>query len=105
MGFAGGNSLRSIAPELASRFEVKHLESYTKEDFVVLAERVLIMRENTNPDTAKLIASTVAEHSLDTRDVIKFRRAMQGQTVEEVANVERLLGQKRMSVFGRIKEN
>lgn len=98
--FAGGNSLKSIAPELASRFEVKHLESYTKEDFVVVAERVLIMREDTNPDMAKLIATTVAQRSSDIRDVTKFRRAMQGQTVEEVNKVERLLGQKKMSVFG-----
>jgi Holliday junction DNA helicase RuvB len=103
--FAGGNSLKSIAPELASRFEIKHLEPYTREDFIVVAERVLTIRENTNPDMAKLIASTVAERSLDTCDVVKFRRAMQGQTIEEVNKVERLLGQKRMSVFGHSREN
>lgn len=103
--FAGGNSLKSIAPELASRFEVKYLEPYTKEDFVVVAERVLIMRENSDPDIARLIATTVAQRSLDIRDVIKLRRAMQGQTVEEVNNAERLLGQKRMSVFGHSREN
>jgi len=103
--FAGGNSLKSIAPELASRFVVKHLDPYTKEDFVAVAERVLVMRENTDPDMAKLIASTVAQRSLDIRDVTKFRRAMRGQTVEEVNNVERLLGQKRMSVFGHSNEN
>jgi Holliday junction DNA helicase RuvB len=103
--FAGGNSLKSIAPELASRFEIKHLEPYTREDFIVVAERVLTIRENTNPDMAKLIASTVAERSLDTRDVVKFRRAMQGQTIEEVNKVERLLGQKRMSVFGHPRGN
>lgn len=103
--FAGSNSLKGIAPELASRFEIKHLEPYTKEDFVVVADRVLTMRENTNPDIAKLIANTVAQRSLDIRDVVRFRRAMQAQTVEEVTHVERLLGQKRMSVFGRPHDN
>lgn len=98
--FAGGNSLKSIAPELASRFEIKYLEPYTKEDFIVVAERVLTMRENTNHEIAKLIASTVVNRSQDIRDVIKFRRAMQAQTTEEVVNVERLLGPKRISVFG-----
>jgi holliday junction DNA helicase RuvB len=103
--FAGGNSLKSVAPELASRFEIKYLEPYTREDFVVVAERVLTMRENTNPDMAKIIATIVAQRSLDIRDVAKFRRAMQDQTIDEVNNVERLFGQKKMSVFGRGHEN
>jgi holliday junction DNA helicase RuvB len=103
--FAGGNSLKSVAPELASRFEVKHLEPYTKDDFVIVAERVLTMRENTIPDIAKLIAATVVKRSQDIRDVIKLRRAMQAQTIEEVNNAERLLGQKKISVFGRSLDN
>lgn len=101
--FAGANSMKSIAPELASRFHVVHMEPYTEEDFVVVAERVLSMRENTVPDIAKLIASTVATRSLDIRDVVKFRRAMNSQSVEEVWQVERLLGQKKMSVFQKNK--
>ena len=99
--FAGGNSLKGIAPELASRFEIKHMEPYTREDFLVVAERVLIMREDAEPGIARVIAATVADRSLDIRDVVKFRRAMQSQSIEEVREVERLLGQKRMSVFGR----
>ncbi len=97
--FAGGNSLKSVAPELASRFEVKHLEPYSKDDFVVVAGRVLTMREDTVPDIARLIALTVAQRSLNVRDVVRLRRAMQAQTTEEVNNAERLLGQKKMSVF------
>lgn len=97
--FSGGNSLKSIAPELASRFHIVHMEPYTKDDFVIVAERVLTLRENTTPDIAKLIATTVANRSLDIRDVVKFRRAMAVQTAEEVSRVEQLLGQKRMSVF------
>ena len=97
--FAGGNSLKSVAPELASRFLVKHMDPYTLDDFVVVAERVLTMRENTTPDIAKLIAATVARRSLDIRDVVKFRRAMQVLAIDEVNHVESLLGQSRMSVF------
>ncbi|MEE9202456.1 MAG: AAA family ATPase [Dehalococcoidia bacterium] len=100
--FAGGNSVKGIASELASRFHIVHMEPYTKEDFVVVAERVLTMRENTNAGIARLIATTVAQRSLDIRDVVKFRRAMQEQTAEEVDRVERLLGQRRMSVFQRV---
>jgi Holliday junction DNA helicase RuvB len=103
--FAGGNSLKSVAPELASRFEIKYLEPYTREDFVVVAERVLTMRENTIPDIAKLIATTVVKRSQDIRDVVKLRRAMHAQTIEEVNNAERLLGPKRISVFGRSVDN
>jgi Holliday junction DNA helicase RuvB len=102
--FAGGNSLKSIAPELASRFVVKHLEPYTKDDFILVAERVLTMRENTNPEIARIIAATVARRSLDIRDATKLRRAMQEQTIEEVNKVERLLGPKRISVFGHSPE-
>lgn len=97
--FAGGNSLKGMAPELASRFHIVHMEPYTVEDFVIVAERVLTMREDTTPDISKLIAGTVAQRSLDIRDVVRFRRAMQVQTDEEVSRVEQLLGQKRMSVF------
>lgn len=68
---------------------------------MVGAERVLTMRENTRLDVAKLIAATVARRSLDIRDVVKFRRAMQEQNQEEVDRVERLMGQRRMSVFRR----
>jgi Holliday junction DNA helicase RuvB len=99
--FAGGNSLKGIAPELASRFEIKHLEPYTKEDFIVVAERVLTMRESTTLDIARLIARTVAERSLDIRDVVRLRRAMKQQTADEVEQAEKLLGQRRISVFGR----
>lgn len=98
--FAGGNSLKSIAPELASRFHVMHMEPYSKDDFIVVAERVLTMRENTAPDIAKLVAGIVAQRSLDIRDVVRFRRAMQTQTGEETGRVEQLLAQKRMTVFG-----
>jgi len=97
--FAGGNSLKSVAPELASRFHIVHMEPYTREDFIVVAERVLTMRENTVPDIARLISTTVAQRSLDIRDVVKFRRAMQEQTEEETRKVERLLGQPKMTVF------
>lgn len=99
--FAGGNSLKGVALELASRFHIMEMEPYTREDFVVVAERVLAMSESTPPDIAKLIAATVALRSLDIRDVVKFRRAMQSQTSEEIDRVERLLGQKRISVFRR----
>lgn len=67
----------------------------------MVAERVLTMRENTGPDVAKFIAATAARRSLDMRDVVKLRRAMQEQTGDEVDRVERLLGQRRMSVFRR----
>lgn len=103
--FAGGNSLKSIAPELASRFEIKYLEPYTKDDFIIVAERVLTTRENTNPEIAKQIATTVAKRSLNIRDVIRLRRAMHAQTIEEVNNAERLLGPKSISVFGHSNEN
>ena len=71
----------------------------TEEDFVIVTERVLIMRENMDPDIAKLIATIAVERSLDIRDVVKFRRVLQGQTTEEVNNVGRLFGQNKMSVF------
>lgn len=101
--FAGGNSLKSVAPELASRFEIKYLEPYTRDDFVIVAERVLSLRENTSPDMAKMIAEIVACRSLDIRDVVRFRRAMKQQTPDEVEQTEKLLGQRRMSVFGKSK--
>ncbi len=69
--FAAGNSLKGIAPELASRFKIKQMEPYTRADFLVVAERVLSMREDTEPSIARLIAATVADRSLDIRDVVR----------------------------------
>ena len=94
-------SLNSRLSGLASRFTNIRAEPCTNEDFVIVAERVLTMRENTAANIAKFIAATVAQRTLDIRDVVKFRRAMQAQAEEEVDHVERLLGQRRMSVFGR----
>jgi len=102
--FASGNSLKSIALELASRFHIVHMEPYTRKDFIIVAERVLTMRESTASDIARLIATTVAQRSLDIRDVVKFRRAMQTQTEEEAHKMERLLGQPKMSVFKQCGE-
>src|SRR4030042_563431 len=65
--FAGGNSLKSVAPELASRFEIKYLEPYTIEDFVIVAERVLTMGEKHTSAIAQLIATTVVKRSQDIR--------------------------------------
>jgi len=47
-----------------------------------------VSRESTAPDIARLIATTVAKRSLDIRDVVKFRRAMQTQTEEEAHKME-----------------
>ena len=44
------------------------------------------MREDTVPDIARRIVLTVAERSLDIRDMVKFRRAMKEQTVSIVAD-------------------
>jgi len=103
--FAGGNSLKSVAPELASRFHIVNMEPYTREDFEVVAQRVLTMRENTIPDIARMISTTVAQRSLDIRDAVKFRRAMHEQTEEEISKVERLMGQSKMSVFQQRSPN
>lgn len=77
-----------MASELLSRFHVVDMEPYTKEDFVVVAQRVLTMRENTDARMAKIIADAVAHRSLDIRDVVRFRRAVQVQMDEEVSRVE-----------------
>ena len=97
-------SLKAEALELASRFHIVHMEPYTRKGFIIVAERVLTMRESTASDIARLIATTVAQRSLDIRDVVKFRRAMQTQTEEEAHKMERLLGQPKMSVFKQCGE-
>jgi hypothetical protein len=97
-------SLKAEALELASRFHIVHMEPYTRKDFIIVAERVLTMRESTASDIARLIATMVAQRSLDIRDVVKFRRAMQTQTEEEAHKMEGLLGQPKMSVFKQCGE-
>ena len=59
----------------------------TKED-VVTSPADPHDRENTDSEIAKLIADTVAHRSLDIRNVVKFRCAMQVQTEEEANRVE-----------------
>ena len=94
--FAAGNSKERIWPELLSRFgEGLRIAPYTPEEFLEVAERVLVMREGAPQDVAKAIAvSTLQElRSRDVRDAIRVYRM--ARTLDHVPRIVQILRARR----------
>ncbi len=80
---AAANSKRGIAPELLSRFVVLNIPPYTRDDYIEVVKRVLVMREGADPELAGYIADRLAaDGSRDVRDAIQLARL--AKTKEEV---------------------
>ena len=71
---AASNRLSKLSPELKSRFAIRTLSAYSREDFLIVVRGVLVSRENLNTETADAIARELDGRTQDVRDAIRAAR-------------------------------
>jgi Holliday junction DNA helicase RuvB len=71
---AASNRLNKLSPELKSRFAIRMLSAYSREDFLVVVRGVLASRENLSPEMAEEIAGQLDGRTQDVRDAIRVAR-------------------------------
>lgn len=71
---AASNRLSKLSPELKSRFAIRTLSAYSRNDFLIVVRGVLVSRENLNQETADAIARELGGRTQDVRDAIRVAR-------------------------------
>ncbi len=71
---AASNRLSMLSPELKSRFAIKMLSAYSREDFLTVVRGVLASRENLSQEIADEIARQLDGRTHDVRDAIRVAR-------------------------------
>ncbi|AII59438.1 ATPase AAA [Dehalococcoides mccartyi CG4] len=71
---AASNRLGVLSPELRSRFAIRMLAAYSREDFLTVVRGVLSSREGLNPETAAEVAEKLDGRTQDVRDAIRVAR-------------------------------
>jgi len=84
---AASNRLHLLSPELKSRFAIRKLAAYTRNDYLTVVKGVLVNRENLNPETAEEIACRLAGISQDVRDAIRVARLAPHLGVEKAISL------------------
>jgi len=87
---AATNRLEMLSPELRSRFAIRRLNPYGREQYLTVVEGVLVRREGTRPELAEEIARRLDGRSQDVRDSIRVARLAPQLGVEK--SVKLLLG-------------
>jgi len=84
---AASNRLSKLSPELKSRFAIRTLSAYSREDFLIVVRGVLVSRENLNPETADEIARQLGGRTQDVRDAIRAARLVPQLGVNRAINL------------------
>jgi len=71
---AASNRLGMLSPELMSRFAIRTLTAYSREDFLTVVKGVLASREGLGPETAAEVAEKLDGRTQDVRDAIRVAR-------------------------------
>ncbi|MDP2948444.1 MAG: ATP-binding protein [Chloroflexota bacterium] len=71
---AATNNLRVLAPELLSRFAVRRLQPYQRQEFRQVVVGVLVRREGVAPEVAEQVAALLDGVSQDVRDAVRVAR-------------------------------
>jgi Holliday junction DNA helicase RuvB len=87
---AATNAAHRLSPELRSRFALRRLHPYGREEFRTVVQGVLVRREGVSPEVAGEIALRLDGRSQDVRDAIRVARLAPQVGVERA--VELLLG-------------
>jgi Holliday junction DNA helicase RuvB len=87
---AATNRTYGLSPELLSRFAVRKMEPYGREDYLAVVKGVLVRRENVEPELAQEIARRLDGRSQDVRDAIRVARLAPQLGVEKA--IKLLLG-------------
>ncbi len=87
---AASNKFEVLSPELRSRFAMRRLNPYSRDEYLAVVKGVLVRRESTIPDMAEEIARRLDGRSQDVRDSIRVARLAPQVGVEKA--VQLLLG-------------
>jgi len=71
---AASNRLITLSPELKSRFAIRTLSAYSREDFLIVVRGVLDSRENLGSKMSEEIARQLDGRTQDVRDAIRVAR-------------------------------
>lgn len=71
---AASNRLEKLSPELRSRFAIRKLNPYSRSEFLMVVEGVLVNKENLSSELAAEIARKLDGRSQDVRDAIQIAR-------------------------------
>ena len=84
---AASNRLKMLSPELKSRFAIRTLSAYSREDFLTVVRGVLVSRESLSPETAEEIARQLDGRTQDVRDAIRAARLVPQLGVTRAVNL------------------
>jgi len=87
---AATNRVDVLSPELRSRFAIRRLNPYSRDEYLTVVRGVLVRRENTSPELAEEIAKRLDGRSQDVRDSIRVARLAPQLGVEKAVSL--LLG-------------
>ena len=87
---AATNRMDMLSPELRSRFAIRRLNPYSRDEYLTVVKGVLVCRENTSQELAEEIAQRLDGRSQDVRDSIRVARLAPQLGVEKA--VQLLLG-------------
>ncbi len=68
------NRLNMLSPELRSRFAIRHMNPYQRQEYLTVVKGVLMRRENLNQEIAEEIANRLDGLSQDVRDAVRVAR-------------------------------
>jgi len=71
---AATNDESRLSPELRSRFAIRRLSVYNRDEFRIVVKGVLVRRENVELSVAEDIAQSVNGRSQDVRDAVRIAR-------------------------------
>jgi len=87
---AATNRMDMLSPELRSRFAIRRLNPYSRDEYLTVVKGVLVRRENTSQELAEEIAQRLDGRSQDVRDSIRVARLAPQLGVEKATRL--LLG-------------
>jgi len=79
---AATNIETRLSPELRSRFAIRRLSAYGREEFRTVVKGVLVRREEVEPEVAEEIAQRLDGRSQDVRDAVRVARLVPSVGVE-----------------------
>jgi len=71
---AATNVVSRLSPELRSRFAIRRLSTYSRDEFRTVVKGVLVRRESIEPSVAEEIAQRLDGRSQDVRDAVRVAR-------------------------------
>jgi len=87
---AATNRLDTLSPELRSRFAIRRLNPYSRDEYLAVVRGVLVRRESVSPELAEEVAKRLDGRSQDVRDSIRVARLAPQLGVEKAVRL--LLG-------------